>query len=89
MSLQLGNWQLDSVRGGDFWLDGGVVFGIVPKTLWAKIAPPDETNRIRISNNCVLARDGRQTILIDAGYGSNMRRSIDVLPDGGRQSRCR
>lgn len=68
--MQLGHWQLDSVRGGDFWLDGGVVFGVVPKPLWSKVAPPDENNRIRISSNCVLARNGRQTVLIDTGYGS-------------------
>jgi glyoxylase-like metal-dependent hydrolase (beta-lactamase superfamily II) len=67
--MQLGQWQLDSVRGGDLWLDGGVVFGVVPKTLWAKVMAPDENNRIRISTNCVLARNGRHTVLIDTGYG--------------------
>ncbi len=70
MSLQLGQWQLDSIRGGDLWLDGGVVFGIVPKNLWSKIIPPDENNRIRVSTNCVLARDGRHSVLVDTGYGS-------------------
>jgi glyoxylase-like metal-dependent hydrolase (beta-lactamase superfamily II) len=70
MSMQLGQWRLDSIRGGDLWLDGGVVFGVVPKTLWAKVMPPDENNRIRISTNCVLARNGQHTVLIDTGYGS-------------------
>ena len=68
--MNLGNWQLDSVNGGTFSIDGGVAFGIVPRTLWGKIMPPDENNRVRLGANCVLARDGRHTLLIDAGYGS-------------------
>jgi glyoxylase-like metal-dependent hydrolase (beta-lactamase superfamily II) len=67
--MNLGNWQLDSVSGGAFSIDGGVAFGIVPRTLWGKLMPPDENNRVRLGANCVLARDGRQTILIDTGYG--------------------
>jgi glyoxylase-like metal-dependent hydrolase (beta-lactamase superfamily II) len=67
--VQLGQWQLDSVHGGDFWLDGGVMFGVVPKTLWGKQSPPDELNRIRVACRCVLARNGRQTVLVDTGYG--------------------
>lgn len=68
--MHLGHWQLDSVSGGEFWLDGGVVFGIVPKALWSKVATPDDNNRIRIRSHCVLARDGRHTVLVDTGYGS-------------------
>jgi glyoxylase-like metal-dependent hydrolase (beta-lactamase superfamily II) len=68
--MHLGNWQLDSVSGGTFRLDGGVVFGVVPKSLWSKVVTPDENNRIPISSHCVLARDGRHTVLVDTGYGS-------------------
>lgn len=67
--MNLGAWQLDTVDGGDLALDGGVVFGIVPKVLWQKIALPDENNRLRLRNSCLLARDGRHTVLIDTGYG--------------------
>ncbi len=67
--MQLGHWQLDTVRGGDFSLDGGVMFGVVPKTLWGKQAVADELNRVRVACHCVLARDGRNTVLIDTGYG--------------------
>jgi glyoxylase-like metal-dependent hydrolase (beta-lactamase superfamily II) len=67
--VNLGNWQLDSVNGGMFRLDGGVMFGVVPKSLWEGIARPDEKNRIRVANHCVLARDGKHTILLDTGYG--------------------
>ena len=54
--MNLGNWQLDTVDGGTLSLDGGVVFGIVPKTLWSKVIAPDENNRVRLRNNCLLAR---------------------------------
>jgi glyoxylase-like metal-dependent hydrolase (beta-lactamase superfamily II) len=67
--MRLGNWQLDTINGGTFWLDGGVMFGVVPKTLWKTVAPPDALNRIQCANNCVLARDGTHTVLIDTGYG--------------------
>ena len=67
--MHLGNWQIDTINGGMFWLDGGVMFGVVPKSIWQSVAPPDETNRIQCANNCVLARDGRHTVLIDTGYG--------------------
>ena len=69
MPLSIGNWQLDTLNGGTFWLDGGVMFGVVPKTLWQTVAPPDPQNRIRCANHCVLARDGRHTVLLDTGYG--------------------
>ena len=67
--MHLGNWQLDTVDGGAFWLDGGVMFGVVPKSLWKNVAAPDEHNRILCANHCVLARDGRHTVLVDTGYG--------------------
>jgi glyoxylase-like metal-dependent hydrolase (beta-lactamase superfamily II) len=67
--MHLGNWQLDSLNGGLFWLDGGVMFGVVPRTIWKNVAPPDELNRIQCANNCELARDGKHTVLIDTGYG--------------------
>jgi len=68
--MNLGNWQLDTVDGGMLSLDGGVTFGIVPKPLWSKILAPDESNRVRLRNNCLLARDGRHVVLVDTGYGS-------------------
>lgn len=68
--MNLGNWQLDSISGGRFKLDGGAMFGVVPKPLWEKLQPADEQNRIRMATNCLLLRDGRHTILIDTGTGT-------------------
>jgi glyoxylase-like metal-dependent hydrolase (beta-lactamase superfamily II) len=67
--MQLGDWQLELVNGGSFLIDGGVMFGVVPKHLWSSVQPPDESNRIRCACHCVLARNGRQTVLVDTGYG--------------------
>ncbi len=67
--MQLGNWQLDTISGGHIRLDGGVMFGVVPRTLWQNIVTPDDLNRVPCANRCVLARDGTHTVLIDTGYG--------------------
>ena len=67
--MYLGDWQLDTVSGGAHVIDGGVMFGVVPRTIWAGVAAPDELNRVRCANHCVLARNGRQTVLVDTGYG--------------------
>ena len=69
MGMHLGNWQLDTVNGGMFRLDGGVMFGVVPKHIWKHVAPADAQNRILCANHCVLARNGRHTVLVDTGYG--------------------
>ena len=68
--MQLGAWQLDTINGGRFRIDGGVLFGLVPKSLWAPLAPADAQNRVGCGNHCVLARDGRHTVLIDTGCGT-------------------
>ena len=84
MSMHLGNWQLDTVNGGMFRLDGGVMFGVVPKHIWKHVAAADEQNRIQCANHCVLARDGRHTVLIDCGYGGKYslldRKFYDMEP---------
>ena len=67
--MQLGDWQLDTVDGGAFRIDGGVMFGVVPRSLWQTVAPPDPDNRVPCANHCVLARNGRHTVLVDTGYG--------------------
>lgn len=67
---ELGYLQLTTVSGGKYVIDGGTMFGVVPKVLWSKIFPADEQNNILQETNCVLVQDGEQNILIDTGYGS-------------------
>ncbi len=67
--LQLGAAEAVHLPGGDFCLDGGTMFGVVPKALWQRAATADEHNRIRLSCNCLLLKMGRELVLLDAGFG--------------------
>src|SRR5579862_8217029 len=68
-ALALGDFRVTLVRTGSYWWDGGAMFGVVPKTLWAKQQPPDDLNRIEAAFNCfVVDADGRR-ILIETGGG--------------------
>jgi glyoxylase-like metal-dependent hydrolase (beta-lactamase superfamily II) len=63
-----GDLELVPLVDGEFRLDGGAMFGVVPKPLWAKRAPADEKNRIRLGLRPLLVR-GERTLIIDAGIG--------------------
>ena len=67
----LGDLELVSLTDGLFRLDGGSMFGVVPKTLWDKRNPADDRNRITLGMRPLLVR-GHQTMLIDAGCGDKM-----------------
>src|ERR1051325_5614754 len=68
-TLALGDWTLDTVEAGYLWLDGGSMFGSVPKPLWSRTNPPDERNRIRLAMRCMLLRGHGRTVLVDVGLG--------------------
>jgi glyoxylase-like metal-dependent hydrolase (beta-lactamase superfamily II) len=61
--------QLYSVNAGHFKLDGGAMFGVVPKTIWNKINPADENNMCSWALRCLLVEDGNRLILVDTGMG--------------------
>ncbi|UOK43104.1 MULTISPECIES: MBL fold metallo-hydrolase [Flavobacterium] len=61
--------KLYPIEAGNFKLDGGAMFGVVPKTLWNKTNPADENNLIDIAARCLLVEDGKRLILIDTGMG--------------------
>ena len=67
--MQFGEFQLDAISDGTMRLDGGAMFGVVPKVVWERIIKPDEKNRILIGLNCLLVRTGTENILIDTGIG--------------------
>jgi glyoxylase-like metal-dependent hydrolase (beta-lactamase superfamily II) len=69
-SIALGPYTVRFVSGGRFRLDGGAMFGVVPKTLWNRVAPADEKNRIRMGMNCLLIEGNGKRVLVDAGSGS-------------------
>lgn len=58
------------IEAGNFKLDGGAMFGVVPKTIWNKTNPADENNLIDIAARCMLVEDGNRLILIDTGMGN-------------------
>lgn len=66
----LGDMEVRFVSGGTFRLDGGAMFGVVPRPLWEKKSPPDERNRIRLNANSLLVRAAGKTILIETGNGT-------------------
>ena len=69
-TIQLGRYDASIVSAGTFALDGGAMFGIIPKPLWEKKIPADEKNRIPMGTNCLLLRDGQRTVLVDCGMGT-------------------
>lgn len=67
---QLGDFELTVCTDGTYMLDGGAMFGVVPKLLWQKRAPADEQNRILLGLNTVIVRTGNHTVLIETGIGN-------------------
>ena len=61
--------KLYPIETGNFKLDGGAMFGVVPKTIWNKTNPADDNNLIDIAARCLLIEDGNRLILIDTGMG--------------------
>ncbi len=61
--------NLYPVNAGNFKLDGGAMFGVVPKSLWQRTNPADSNNMIDIAARCLLIEDGNRLILIDTGMG--------------------
>ena len=67
---QIGAFDLTVCTDGTFLLDGGAMFGVVPKTLWSKRTPADPENRITLGTNVALLRDGKHVVLIETGIGN-------------------
>jgi glyoxylase-like metal-dependent hydrolase (beta-lactamase superfamily II) len=80
--------RIEIIPDTEFWLDGGAMFGVVPRVLWEKVLPPDEFNRVRLNANCLFVETPNEKILIETGlgdkwslkqremYGINRKRSL-------------
>ncbi len=68
--IRAGDWELATIDTGRFRLDGGAMFGVVPKTLWERTNPADEKNRIAMAARSLLLKRKDRVILVDAGIGS-------------------
>ena len=87
--MKLGDYRVEIVPDCEFRLDGGAMFGVVPRNLWSRTFPPDEQNRMRMNMNCVFIDTGSEKVLIETGigdkwsekhvamYGIDRKRSLD------------
>jgi glyoxylase-like metal-dependent hydrolase (beta-lactamase superfamily II) len=69
-SRQLGRWRIHAIQAGGQRLDGGAMFGVVPKTLWERRIPADDRNRIQLGMRCLLIEHDIGLVLIDTGAGN-------------------
>lgn len=67
--MKFGDYRVEIIPDCEFRLDGGAMFGVVPRNLWSKFCPPDDQNRIRMNMNCLFIEAGNERILIDTGIG--------------------
>ena len=68
--MEFGDFELFVVSDGTFRLDGGAMFGTIPKVLWERTHPADDRNRILMGLNCLLIRTPMEKILVDTGLGA-------------------
>lgn len=70
--ISLGKFTVYGLRDGYFYLDGGAMFGVVPKVLWEKIYTPDEKNRIKMGLNSLLVKTEKACVLVETGIGPSL-----------------
>ncbi len=69
--MKVGPWEVEAISAGSFALDGGAMFGIVPRAHWSKEFPPDEAGRIALTARCLLLRhEAGHVVLVDVGMGT-------------------
>jgi glyoxylase-like metal-dependent hydrolase (beta-lactamase superfamily II) len=75
----VGDFELTVLSDGIYFLDGGAMFGVVPKPLWEKRAPADDQNRILLGLNTVIVRTGQHTIAIETGIGNKLSDKLRAI----------
>jgi glyoxylase-like metal-dependent hydrolase (beta-lactamase superfamily II) len=71
-SLTLGDFELSVFSDGTYPLDGGALFGVVPKSMWSRKVAADEKNHVTTGLNSLLIRTGKQNILVETGMGNKL-----------------
>lgn len=69
--MQIGKYKINIIESGTFALDGGAMFGIIPKALWERTNPPDNSNRITLATRNLLLISNSKKILVDTGMGND------------------
>ena len=67
--MKIGKYKLKIIESGYFGLDGGAMFGIIPKPLWQKTNPADESNRVKLATRNLLLESADRKIIVDVGMG--------------------
>jgi glyoxylase-like metal-dependent hydrolase (beta-lactamase superfamily II) len=75
----IGDYKVHLIQTGLFRLDGGAMFGVVPKPLWSRTNPADGSNRIQMCMNSLLLDNGKKKILIDTGIGHKMSNKMNEI----------
>ena len=89
-SFTVGDLQCHTIEAGRQWLDGGAMFGIVPKPLWERVIEVDEKNRIPLAMRCLVIEHDDGPVLIDTGLGNKENekfRSIYGVDNAGAEGR--
>ena len=77
--LTFGDLQLTMLHDGPFRLDGGAMFGVVPRPLWEKLTPPDERNRVQLAMRPLLVEASWGRMIVDCGAGDKMAaKQVDI-----------
>jgi glyoxylase-like metal-dependent hydrolase (beta-lactamase superfamily II) len=70
--VALGGMEITVLTDGVFLVDGGAMFGVIPKSLWQKRALPDAQNRVLLGSNTLVVRDGKHTVVVETGRGNKL-----------------
>lgn len=81
----LGDFDLTVLSDGAYYLDGGAMFGVVPKPLWEKRLPADSQNRVTLGLNTVVVRTGQHTVVIETGIGNKLSDKMRGIFDAKQQ----
>lgn len=88
--MLIGDYRVEIVPDSEFRLDGGAMFGAVPRVVWEKVCPPDEYNRIGLQTNCLFIETPTEKILIETGIGEKWsEREIQLYGIARRQTFAR
>lgn len=77
--MTIGKYKISVINTAMFGLDGGAMFGIIPKPLWNKTVESDKNNRIKLGSNCLFLESDSKKILIDTGIGNGWEQKFEVI----------
>src|SRR5579875_186365 len=83
--INVGDFEVTVLSDGHYFLDGGAMFGVVPKPMWEKRTPADAQNRILLGTNTVIVRTGKHTVAIETGLGNKMNEKMRAIFEAKEQ----